>query len=551
MATFAQLRELDTETFRRAASGYSRLADTTALNADTVEAASRDLASWTGDAGAAATRKLDDFSSTFDQTHERLSELDKALADHASKMEQHQRRLANVVIDITSNRRGQLTIDLRTGQIGVVVDHEDGGIDRRLVAEHREHLAQQYADEIRRILGDATEADADTARRLAGILAAVTGGRPPNAAVLLASVPRVGSDPKAVKAWWSSLSPAEREFLIRERPDVIGWLDGVPAADRDEANRLVLTATAAGLEDRLRQLESKGQLTPQEQAELTALRERLKGVNAIRNRIAATGLGQERVYLMGFDTAGHGHVVLAIGDPDAADNVVTYVPGTGSSLDHAGGDITRADRMTQEANTFDPSRRTSTILWIGYDAPQNIVPEATQPGWAQNGADDLDRFQDGLRVTHEGARSHNTVVGHSYGSTVVGYTASGYGLDADDVIFVGSPGVGTDTVGGLHGADGQPLPPDHVWSSHARHDPIQYASPAHPWPWDRHGNLVPDDQLVHGQNPTEPEFGARTFTSDPGEPLATMKAHSQYWDPYSTSLRNMTYIVTGRYGDVH
>src|SRR6266542_4239497 len=224
MATFAQLRELDTETFRRAASGYSRLADTTALNADTVEAASRDLASWTGDAGAAATRKLDDFSSTFDQTHERLSELDKALADHASKMEQHQRRLANVVIDITSNRRGQLTIDLRTGQIGVVVDHEDGGIDRRLVGEHR---AQQFADEIRRILGDATEADADTARRLAGILAAVTGGRPPNAAVLLASVPRVGSDPKAVKAWWSSLSPAEREFLIRERPDVIGWLDGV------------------------------------------------------------------------------------------------------------------------------------------------------------------------------------------------------------------------------------------------------------------------------------------------------------------------------------
>src|SRR6266511_2197495 len=247
MATFAQLRELDTETFRRAASGYSRLADTTALNADTVEAASRDLASWTADAGAAATRKLDDFSSTFDQTHERLSELDKALADHASKMEQHQRRLANVVIDITSNRRGQLTIDLRTGQIGVVVDHEDGGI----------------------------------ARRLAGILAAVTGGRPPNAAVLLASVPRVGSDPKAVKAWWSSLSPAEREFLIRERPDVIGWLDGVPAADRDEANRLVLTATAAGLEDRLRQLESKGQLPPQEQAELTARRERLRGARVV------------------------------------------------------------------------------------------------------------------------------------------------------------------------------------------------------------------------------------------------------------------------------
>lgn len=550
MVTFAQLRELDTEVFRRAATGYSQLADAAALGADRADLAGRTLSSWTGAAGDAATRKLADYRTTFEQSHHRLGELDNALSDHASRMEQQQRRLADIVIDITSNRSAQVTIDLRTGQVDPVIVVDDISTAWLSSVEHSKQLAQQYTEEIGRILTQAGTIDTETAKRLAGILAAAAGGRPPNAAALLASVPPRGSDPKAVRDWWNSLSPQEREFLIRERPDRIGWLDGVAATDRDEANRLVLNATAAGLEDRIKQLDAIGNRTLQQQKELDDLKQRMEGINAIRNRMHDTGLGQERLYLLGFDTTGHGHAIVAIGNPDTADNVVTYVPGTGCSLDHDAGDIGRTDRMTQMANSFDPSHRTSAIMWIGYDSPQNIVPEATQDGWARNAEGDLGRFQDGLRVTHEGPRSHNTVIAHSYGSTVVGFAARDHGLDADDMVFVGSPGVGTDSVGGLMGVAGQPMPADHVWSSHAHHDPIQYASYDDLWPIDKHGNWVPADQLVHGRNPTEPEFGARTFTSDPGAPIATAKAHSQYWDPYSSSLRNMTYIITGRYGDV-
>jgi hypothetical protein len=550
VVTFAQLRGLDSEMFRRASAGYSRLSTVTGHGSDTVDIAWRDLGRWGGDAGEAANQKLLDFRTTFEQQHDQLSQLDVALADHASRMEQQQRLLADVVIDISSNHSSYVHIDLSTGQVTPVTANDDISTQSLSALEQSKQLAQQYTDRISRILTDTATIDADTAKKLTGLLAAVTGDRPLNASQLLASIPPRGTDPKAVRDWWNSLSPQEREFLIRQAPDQVGWLDGVPAADRDQANRLMLESSARGIEDRIRQLEGMAQRSPQEQKELEELKQRMVGINAIRSRMAATGPGQERLYLMGFDTKGNGHAIVTIGNPDTADNVVTYVPGTGCSLDHCAGDVDRTDRMTQMANSFDPSHRTASVMWIGYDSPQNIVPQATKDDYALGAEDDLSRFQNGLRVTHDGPRSHNTVIGHSYGSTVVGFTARDNGLDADDMIFVGSPGVGVDNVGGLHGADGQSMSGSHVWSSHARNDPIQYASYDDLWPWDDDGNLQPAHDLVHGNNPSDSDFGARTFTSDPGKPLTTAKAHSQYWDPYSSSLRNMTYVITGRYGEV-
>ncbi|HEY2763441.1 MAG TPA: alpha/beta hydrolase [Pseudonocardiaceae bacterium] len=86
----------------------------------------------------------------------------------------------------------------------------------------------------------------------------------------------------------------------------------------------------------------------------------------------------------------------------------------------------------------------------------------------------MDFFQDGLRATHQGPPSHNTVLGHSYGSTVVGYAARDHRIVADDVIFVGSPGVGVEHATDLH------LPPSHVWSSHAANDLVRPLGHPHP-----------------------------------------------------------------------
>ncbi|MGH3977486.1 MAG: hypothetical protein ACRDRZ_00530, partial [Pseudonocardiaceae bacterium] len=68
-------------------------------------------------------------------------------------------------------------------------------------------------------------------------------------------------------------------------------------------------------------------------------------------------------------------------------------------------------------------------------------------------------------------------------------------------------------------------------------------------------------ELIHGRNPSDPDFGGRTFTSDPGTPLVivepgpwyqpwetdvsfSMDAHSQYWGERSASLRNIAAIIT-------
>src|SRR5204863_1281428 len=42
--------------------------------------------------------------------------------------------------------------------------------------------------------------------------------------------------------WWAGLDAAERSRLTEQRPELVGGLDGVPAADRDRANRRRLAA---------------------------------------------------------------------------------------------------------------------------------------------------------------------------------------------------------------------------------------------------------------------------------------------------------------------
>jgi hypothetical protein len=62
------------------------------------------------------------------------------------------------------------------------------------------------------------------------------------------------------------------------------------------------------------------------------------------------------------------------------------------------------------------------------------VTDSPNPAFAHHAEADLSRFQDGLRVTHDGPPSHNTIIGHSYGTTVVGMTTHDHGVYADDIV---------------------------------------------------------------------------------------------------------------------
>lgn len=168
----------------------------------------------------------------------------------------------------------------------------------------------------------------------------------------------------------------------------------------------------------------------------------------------------------------------------------------------------------------------SVISWLDYNAPEangDSVGEAelnlgiATQGRAQNGAEDLRDFTHGLRAAHQGERSHLTVLAHSYGSTTAGAAdAGGRGLDADDMVVVGSPGLTVDRADQLH------IDPKHLYVGAADNDLVS--------------NVFSDATL--GADPKKSEFGAQHMYVD-------TKDHGGYWNDGSKSLENQGRIIAG------
>ena len=223
--------------------------------------------------------------------------------------------------------------------------------------------AVEIAAGIRTALELATAADRDAARRLADLAACAGSGwavAPP------AGPPAPGTDPAAVRTWWAGLTPAQRRWLVGHEPALIGRLDGVPVRDRDQANRLLLGQRRAALLAE-RAVLLAGPFSPVVPAMVARLDRTLAGLDVLGDRLATeTG---PRAYLLGLDPAGDGRAVVAIGDPDQADNVLTYVPGMTSDLPSIGGELGRAERMAARCAALEPAGQTAVVLWLDYDAP--------------------------------------------------------------------------------------------------------------------------------------------------------------------------------------
>ncbi|GAA1640937.1 hypothetical protein GCM10009744_33580 [Kribbella alba] len=377
------------------------------------------------------------------------------------------------------------------------------------------------------------------ARAAAGPVAGPVAGPPP------------GASPDQVKAWWDKLSQQDQATILRDSPDLIRGLDGIPAAIRDSANRAWLQQTTADLTAQRDQLAAKvakddhtaRRADPADKIRLRELNDKLGGLQAIQNRLDSTKAGQPPAFLLKLDPTGDGKAVVAIGNPDTAANVVTSVPGTGASLGGIGGDLNRSDRLWQSSQLAG-SPSTAVVAWLGYDAPDSLL-DATSESYADGGEKALQDFQNGLRATHQGAPSQNTVLGHSYGTTAVGHAARDGSLDADRLVFVASPGVGAEHATDLHldGVD-QAVVPQRVYSTVAQNDFINEVN---------HGLPFTD---ILGPDPADPDFGGRTFDSPPGEdgPLGLdLDAHSAYFDdgsepgkPRNPALDAMGDIIAGK-----
>ncbi|KAA2266995.1 alpha/beta hydrolase [Solihabitans fulvus] len=402
-----------------------------------------------------------------------------------------------------------------------------------------QQVAAQLTTTVQDLLREATSADEEAAAALRRLTAQATGFAvapgDPTVTSASAAIPARGTAPAEVKKWWDSLNPQQQESLLFAHPDQIGALDGIPAVFRDRANRDVLGEQRSRLDEERIRLESKPNRSDDENRRLDDLKGKIGGLDAVADRLkTAPSSDHPQPYLLGISTDGNGRAIVAMGNPDTAANVATYVPGTKASLASCRGDLQRSDTTSRAAEKAG-SPSTSVIAWIGYDAPQSIVPEAAEDKYADGAEKDLSRFQDGLRITHEGQPSHNTVVGHSYGTTVVGHTARDMTLNADDVVFVASPGVGVSDVRDLHLTGETPdQVAQHVHATVAQYDPINVSAG------------------IHGPSPTNPSFGGTTFDSNPGEPGPWYKlgwnpgVHSQYWDDGNKALKNMGDVIAGK-----
>jgi hypothetical protein len=294
-------------------------------------------------------------------------------------------------------------------------------------------------------------------------------------------------DPAAVAAFFEGLDPDVAAALAHAHPELVGNLDGAPIPLRYAANHEAIEAELA-------RLRATG--VSEDDARLRKLRE----------------LADPDRHFLLFDPSGDGRAAEVFGDLATARHVAVVVPGMNNDLDNfTGGD---AERVQHQASQFDPDQ-VATIQWLGYDTPEGAT--ALTDGAARPGAEALPRFVEGIRA-QRAERLHWTVIGHSYGSLVTGMAESRQGLDVDETVLVGSPGVGVD-----HASD---LGAGNVWVGLADWDLVGYSG------W-------------FGPNPHSKGFGATRFhTGD-------ISGHSSYFNEGSESLRNIGLITAGYLDEVN
>jgi hypothetical protein len=451
-------------------------------------------------------------------------------------------------------RRTGRALDTAAGTLGSITARVGLGAGWGRPVADAGTWATAQATDVRRRRDELLRADAQVGFALAAVAAALAG--PPTVAdessllaragkgdpvalAQLVALQRTYADPHLparIAAWWKSLSATDRQRILKAAPGQLGALDGLPATIRDGANRLFLASEKARLASRLAALRADPEDHEKEIGNLTST---LKSIADIERRLALGGTGgRPPMFLLGFDTETIGHAIVSVDNPDTADNVVTFVPGFSTKLSNADNGIDRALVLWDQARLSQspPGRQsTASIFWLGYDAPQGL--DVATAGRAEAGATRLESFLGGLRAARiASAPAHSTLLGHSYGSLVSGRAAVHFGAPiANDVVFIGSPGVGVEKATHLG------MPVGHVWAGRSPEDPIPFAPPLNPVKW-------PDDHSVrYGNDPTSSEFGAKRFVVD-HEPVR--HAHSNYWEPGSKSLQNLALITTGQYGRV-
>lgn len=507
------------------------------------------IATWQGTGGDAARAALDKLSGHLAAHADEMAAIASATSKSADEIQAVKDKLQAIYRDARSEG---FSIDPATGTV-TPLDHERAKNDPAYFLEE-----QDLVNRIGKVLTEANTADADLARAITAAGNDTTGpaeDRPEVRAALSQPLPE---DPTQFNDLWNKLTPEEKDWLY-SRDHNLGNHPGMPVDPKDHLgkdhyNRRHLDELIPQQQTKVDQMQHQfddlarkaymgdtnaaaaaSNLAPQ----LQAAKHQLDGYRQVHDAVDPPPTidgkpnkdAQIPRYLGMLDEQGHAAVAVG-GNPDTATRNATFVPGTGQDLARLEFSNEKAIAMYGAALDADSRLQTgdvSVTTWMGYDRPMD-VPQAGDTAPATNGASGLDAYENGMRASHVGPPSVDTVIGHSYGSTLVGAAASdGHHLAVDNVIAVGSPGMLVPHAGDLsldQGAD--------VYAMQARNDII---------------SLATDTTL--GPDPVDKDFGATRLYADAGpssDPLGltpSVDAHSSYWNAGNEALANMGAVIAG------
>jgi uncharacterized protein YukE len=358
-------------------------------------------------------------------------------------------------------------------------------------------------------------------------------------------------------AWWRGLDAAQREQVLRQHPEWVGNRDGIPAADRDKANRVLLdreiarvdrelAAANARLDAVLNEKLPPGMEGQGETRDQIQFRQEVERLTEQRDALAAVtrAIDPKGRQLLHLDVSGHAQprAAVAVGTVDAtgnvigvdtADHVAVFTPGftttVAGSLEGYVNDMQALQKQSRDqlAVALRGTESVAAVAWLGYDAPQwdtlgdydqSVLIDAA----AQRGGTELAGFLDGILASRPDDL-HLTALGHSYGSTTTGYALQQVD-GVDDAVLFGSPGAATSDIADLR------VPPGHISVLEARGDFVADL-----------GSFGGDTNQLDGVT----NLSAREETAPDGTVLRESKDHSEYLVPGTTSQHNIAATVAG------
>jgi hypothetical protein len=349
---------------------------------------------------------------------------------------------------------------------------------------------------------------------------------------------------EGIQAAWHGLEDPERERLMLLFPAVVGNLNGIPLAVRGRTNQVTVAGlrvqTAERLEEHRADRPSNGPGAAHDRnvwdEEEDRLETVLDGLNQAWDAYGRPPFPANDDATPGYTTLfvsadGLGQIATMRGEPSGAtERAVTFVPGTTST-------IASVDRYNNALNAMDgrDPEGTVSIYWQGTDLPQDLIRDNATAHFNEQGAPRLAAFDHAADLEMSSTRARDvatTYVGHSAGGSLLG-TAERQGLDSTNIVYVAPAGTGHEV-----SSPGDTENPDaHRYLIQTNDDPISAAQLL--------GGGAHGGSFWEGSNPVHQMGAVRLESGFMGDGQTVMGGHTDYFDPRSTSARNIEGVVYG------